>query len=182
MIRRVLRNPVGFVLLGMALALTFAVAMLGVTLPALWPVLLRWHAVAIGVLAIAGAIHALTLRTPVDARRPRDVWRETGPPPDAVPPRIGEIERMIVSAKWSAVDFNARLRPVLWEIAAQRLATHEGLDLGRDPAARARLGEAAWTLLAPRVAVAERRSGGVTPEAVRAVVDQLEAIGGEPRA
>ena len=182
MIGRFVRNPVGFVLVGVALTLTFVVATLGVTLPGLWPALLRWYAVAIGVLAVAGAIRALTLRTPVDARRPRDVWQETGPPPDATPPRIGEIERMVVSAKWSAVDFNARLRPVLWEIAAQRLATHEGLDLGRDPAARARLGEATWTLLAPRGAVADRRSGGVTPEAVRAVVDQLEAIGGGPRA
>lgn len=181
MIGRFVRNPVGFALLSVALSLTFAVVLLGLTLPVLWPLLLRWHAVVLGMLAIVGAIHLLTLRTPVDARRPRGIWWEAAPPPDAAPPRLEEIERMVVSSKWSAADFNARLRPVLWEIAAQRLATREGLDVARDPAARARLGEATWTLLAPRGAVAERRSGGVTPETVRAVVDQLEGIGGGPR-
>jgi hypothetical protein len=63
-------------------------------------------------------------------------------------PELERTERAVLLAASTAFDAHYRLRPILREIAAQRLATRHGLSLDDDVgAARAMLGEEAWELV-----------------------------------
>ena len=71
-----------------------------------------------------------------------------------------------------------RLRPILREIAQQRLATRHGLTLDRDTAAsRAVVGEETWELVRPdREPPDLRYAPGVHAGELRHVVAALERI------
>jgi hypothetical protein len=77
-----------------------------------------------------------------------------------------------------AVDLHVRLRPILREIATQRLTAHRGIDLDTQPdAVRAVLGDEAFELLrADRVAPPDRLAPGIGPAALDRLLDDLERI------
>ena len=86
-------------------------------------------------------------------------------------------------ARWTSprrpsFDLHHRLRPIVREIAAARLARH-GVSLDRQPVrARALLGAQAWELVRPdrEAPVGRSGRGGCSREELRAIVDALEAI------
>jgi hypothetical protein len=92
------------------------------------------------------------------------------------PQRLGELERDVGFALGQAIDVE-RLRPVLREVAAQRLAAH-GIDLDLDPGpAAARLGTELWELVRQDHALPRDRHGpGIEPAALRAIVERLEGL------
>jgi hypothetical protein len=93
-------------------------------------------------------------------------------------PELERTERAVLLAASNAFDVHYRLRPILREIAAQRLATRRGLTLDRDTAAsRAVLGEETWELVHPDREPPHLRFGpGVAAPRLREVVDALERI------
>ena len=94
--------------------------------------------------------------------------------------RLGQLESVASAldlAETSSFDLHNRLRPIVREIAAARLARH-GIALDRQPVrACALLGEQAWELVRPdREWPLGRSDRGCTREELRAIVDALEAI------
>jgi hypothetical protein len=113
--------------------------------------------VAIGALASAALFRAALSGyrpAPVEPlrlrpRRPLDAVR---------PPGLEEVERAVDFAGWNAADLRSRLRPILREVAVQRLQAGPGVDLQRDPtAARRLLGEEGWALVSEEVASPDAR-------------------------
>jgi hypothetical protein len=90
------------------------------------------------------------------------------------PPEVERLERELTMATASSFDLHARLRPVLREIATVRLATR-GARLDDD--GEEILGEELWELVRPgRRPPADRHAAGITPEALREAVEELEAL------
>jgi hypothetical protein len=94
------------------------------------------------------------------------------------PAALIRIERELVLGIESAGHLHTRLRPVLREAAAARLAAKRQIDLEADPrAARDVLGDEAWELLRPdRPEPAARNAPGISRAKLRAIVDVLEDI------
>ena len=94
-------------------------------------------------------------------------------------PDLASLDRLLSLSVANAEDVHARLRPLVAEIARQRLADHTGVRLDADPAAAsALLGEDAWELVRPdRPRPADRRGRGIAPERLHAIVASLERIG-----
>jgi hypothetical protein len=70
-------------------------------------------------------------------------------------------------------------RPLVLEIATQRLADHTGVRIDAAPeAAAAILGPETWELVRPdRERPADRRARGISPQRLHVVVESLERIG-----
>jgi hypothetical protein len=97
------------------------------------------------------------------------------------PPSLPTLEktyRETVLGIARAFDFHVRLRPVLREIARQRLESRRGIELdAQGDAARAALGDEAYELLRPDRPPPERRfDPGVDPPTLHRVLDALERI------
>ena len=93
-------------------------------------------------------------------------------------PELERTERAVLLSASNAFDVHYRLRPILREIAAQRLASRRGLTLDADQAAsRALLGEDTWELVRPEREPPDLRFGpGVPAAELREVVAALERI------
>jgi hypothetical protein len=93
-------------------------------------------------------------------------------------PELERTERAVLLSASNAFDVHYRLRPILREIAAQRLATRRGLSLDGDTAAsRAIVGEETWELVRPDRDPPELRFGpGIAAREFREVVGALERI------
>jgi hypothetical protein len=78
----------------------------------------------------------------------------------------------------SAFHLHVRLRPILREVAAQRLWTRFGVHLDREPhRARELLGGETWELVRPeRPPPRDRLAPGPPPAQLRAVVEELERL------
>ena len=97
---------------------------------------------------------------------------ESSPPAELI-----QLERDVVLGRASALEFHHRLRPLLHEAAAARLAATRGLDIDRDAAARDLLGVEAWDLLRPdRGPPEDRTARGPSIPALEDIVQRLEAI------
>jgi hypothetical protein len=94
------------------------------------------------------------------------------------PPDLVAIERLVILAVATAFDLHYRLRPILREIAAQRLADNRGLRLDRGgPRIERSLGEGLWELVRHDRAGPESRFGpGVRPQDLRRAIERLESI------
>jgi hypothetical protein len=105
---------------------------------------------------------AIEPRTP-DAERPQELTR---------------MEREVALGIDSAFYAHFRLRPLLREIADQRLESRYGATVERPgPEARASLPDDAWELFEPdRTAPRNPHARGLERERLRGIVDALEAI------
>jgi hypothetical protein len=94
------------------------------------------------------------------------------------PPDLERTERLLTLATTTSFDLHYRLRPILREVAEQRLADRRGLRLDSgSPQVRQALGEDLWELVRPdRPAPDHRFEPGLPPDAVARSVEQLEAI------
>jgi hypothetical protein len=139
---------------------------------------LHWSAVA---LAAGGAWLLLRLLrdwTPGPASLPFEAVVKPRRARAAQLPDLEVEERRISFSSWLASDFHARLRPVLREIAGNRLAVHRAVDLELQPeAARGLLGEAAWDALQPGAEPpADRRARGPSLAEIDRMLRALEAL------
>lgn len=93
-------------------------------------------------------------------------------------PELERTERAVLLSASNAFDVHYRLRPILREIAAQRLATRRGLSLDEDlGAAREVVGEETWELVRPdREPPHLRHAAGLPAPQLREVVAALERI------
>jgi hypothetical protein len=92
------------------------------------------------------------------------------------PPSLHRVENAVAFACSRAVDAHMLLRPVLRDIAAQRLSAH-GVDLDSDARAPLMLGPLAWALLRPDAREPSDWSApGLDPAALERVVEALERL------
>lgn len=94
------------------------------------------------------------------------------------PPDLERTERLLTLASTTAFDLHYRLRPVLREIAEQRLADRRGLRLDTGgPKVEQALGHELWEIVRPdRVAPHRRFEPGASPETLARAVERLESI------
>ena len=123
------------------------------------------------VFALARAVGAAV---PLSQPEPSELYRRS----TQRLPELERTERAVFLAASNAFDVHYRLRPILREIAAQRLATRRGLELDRDAeAARAVVGERAWQLVRPDRDPPDLRHGpGIAGDELGEVVAALERI------
>ena len=138
-----------------------------------------WWLVGLSCVTLIAAASILGKLLPIYRRPTRK--RRSGPkiPRPNRPERVIQIERMVISAKWSQREFRARLRPVLAGIAAQRLETYRNIDPKIDPqAAQLMLGEDVWVTLETTVSAPGDDGPGLSVSAVNRIVTKLEGISG----
>jgi hypothetical protein len=160
---------------GLAALATVALVVAVVLLPVAVELSLRAYAVALGGIALALVVSVAGLGPAFGSapiRPPRG-----GPPEAARPDRLWKLENAVDFALTSGFDLHHRLRPLLRQIAAERLA-RTGVDLDGNPErARAILGSEAWELLRPERPRPPRRSPGTTVAALDRVVGAMERCG-----
>lgn len=125
-----------------------------------------------GVLAVQDAFptaRTSALAAALNRRRAPDPHRPHG---------LVAIERLVILAEAASFDLHYRLRPILREIAAQRLADSRGLRLDRGgPQVERVLGEGLWELVRPdRPGPESRFDPGVRPQDLRRAIERLESI------
>ncbi len=127
---------------------------------------------ALGMLGVALAVWLA--RVP-SARRPRQ--RRPAKPRRTLPGDLGAIAELVAGGRSSGADVHRRVRPLMREIAAARLA-RRGIGLDRDPEpARALLGDELWELVrVDRAPPVTRDAPGMTLAQLAALTDRLEAI------
>ena len=96
----------------------------------------------------------------------------------ARPAELVRLEDQVALATVDAGDLHFRLRPLLADVAAHRLATRHGVDVERAPdRARALLGDEAWDVVRPDVSPPSDRLGpGIPTARLEHVVDMLERL------
>lgn len=94
------------------------------------------------------------------------------------PQALEKLERAVALAAVSSFDVHLRLRPVLREIAAHRLAEQRGSDLDRgSPEVREALGDELWDLVRPDREPPDDRFGPGLPLArLSRALERLERI------
>jgi hypothetical protein len=167
--RRALRSGVWAAALG-ALPLLLA----SVFLPGRRALALDLFLLLVASAAVFALVRALAEAAPAPEReapvRPRRLTQSL--------PELERTERAVLLSASNAFDVHYRLRPILREIAAQRLASRRGLTLDADQAAsRELLGEDTWELVRPEREPPDLRFGpGVPAAELREVVAALERI------
>jgi hypothetical protein len=164
-----------------AAVLTLGLILYILVVPTRAALVLRWYLLFVGAIGVIVAIRVIAARYPVLWRSSADRAKDQ-PNLDELPQRIRAINRLVTRAGWDAAGFELELRPILRAIAAQRLLTYRTIDIDKDPAARAILGERVWTLLTPVNLEMARRAKGIDPDGVRVVVEKLEELGASPHA
>jgi hypothetical protein len=133
----------------------------------------------LGALGLAAGVRATRSASP-DVHQP-SLADELADPLDMLPERPAELERLereVYLSLGSSFYLHHRLRPVLREVAANRLLLRHGLDLDRRPDdAKGVLGDVAWSWLRPdRPEPRDRWAPGPPLAELTAVIDALERI------
>ena len=105
---------------------------------------------------------------------------ERGPEKPEEPQTIAELDRigrLVVLGGANEFDLHYRLRPLLRQIAAERLLDHYGVDLDREPdRARSLLGDDLWEVVRPDRQVGRRRGPGLPAAQLAGHVARLEEL------
>jgi hypothetical protein len=128
---------------------------------------------AVGAIALANIVIATREAYPPEESSAIAEALAREPPNPSRPAELDRLERELTMASATAFDLHARLRPLVHEIAAMRLAAN-GVRLqdGEDE-----LGEDLWELVRPdRPAPTDRHASGLPPAALRRVVERLETL------
>ena len=120
------------------------------------------------------AVVACLALLPEGTRAPGGASRPAQPAP---PEQLVRLERLISMSGTSALHVHAYLRPLLAEIASQRLATRgQSLERLSDAAGRDVLGERLWELVRPGRPFPEDRHGpGVASAELSAMLERARA-------
>jgi hypothetical protein len=150
-----------------------AVALL-VTLPGERGLVLDIWFLAVGALALLGALRATVGRLPFEQPSPID----ERPPArtDELPKDLADLENLVAMGAESEFDLYFRLRPRLRRIADAKLRWH-GIDLDASPEEAAEaLGPAAWDVLRPDRPRPDPTARARSLPAITAVADALERL------
>jgi hypothetical protein len=131
-----------------------------------------------GVLLVAGALAAGFGWQLLQAAVPRaePLQRRVAATPTEPPPSLRRVENSVAFSCSRAVDAYMLLRPVLRDIAAQRLSA-QGVDLDTDARAPAIIGPWAWGLARPDLPEpGDWHAPGLDPRALEHVVEALERL------
>ena len=133
----------------------------------------------LGALGLAAGVRATREASP-DVHGPT-LADELADPLDLLPQRPAELERLereVYLSLGTSFHLHHRLRPLLREIAENRLLLRHGLEIDRRPEdARALLGDTAWSWLRPdRPEPVDRWGAGPPITELTAIVDALERI------
>jgi hypothetical protein len=157
-------------------AMTTVALVVAVALGAAQDVALAACILFLGGLALAGRVRDTSAVLPASGDlgeliRRREIREERVP-------QLATLERRFDSGRWSTLDLHHRLRPLVCEIAAARLARGHGVDLDREPErAHALVGPHVWELVRPeRQPPQERLAPGWPPKELWALVEELERI------
>jgi hypothetical protein len=132
------------------------------------------YILVVGGLALVEVVLATRSVYPLEGRSALAAALERDPAEVRRPPEIERLERELTLATTSAFDLHARLRPVLREIAAARLAAR-GRRL--DEHGEHELGEELWELVRPgRVPPHDRHRPGIPPDELRRLIERLETV------
>lgn len=129
---------------------------------------------AVGGLALIDAVVLIREAYPLEppaGRLARALEREEDEPRRL--PELERLERELTMATATSFDLHTRLRPLAREIAASRLAARgDRLEESEEE-----LGEELWALVRPdRPIPSDRHGAGISPQALRGIVDRLEAL------
>lgn len=135
--------------------------------------MIAWELLPVGLAALVGwlAVRRIDPGVPPEALEVTPAATAGG-----VPAALREAQQ-VVAGSARAADLHLRLRPVLREIAAARLA-ERGLGLDRDPvAARRLLGEELWEIVRPgRPRPDEPFADALAPREIARLLSRLEAV------
>lgn len=135
--------------------------------------------IGILVVGIVAAWRVLGRSSAVTAPSPEQFEVELARPaaPSFEIPGLRAIETDLRMAIANAYGRELRLKPIVRELAAWRLARNHGVDLAGSPEAAQRiLGEPLWELVRPAEAFPDFRAAGVPLADVQAGIDRLERI------
>ena len=142
---------------------------------ALW---LDVYLLVLGAIAVFAAVLVTRQAFPLDRGSALAAALEREPREPLRPHELERLEREVTLGTSTAFDLHYRLRPILREVAEQRLADRRGLRLDRGGReAEAALGDELWDLVRPDRPPPEKRwAPGLERDGVRRVVERLEAL------
>lgn len=170
---RVLRSAAaGVVFATLALLAVLALRPVG---PA---VALDGYVLLLGGVLLLALVHVTTESDPDARRSPYEQALEAPLANPERPPELARVEREVALGIANSFYEHFRLRPLLREIAAQRLESRFATDVDRAGGdAREALPEAAWELLdAERKPPRDRHAAGTPLDRLTAIVDALERL------
>jgi hypothetical protein len=105
-------------------------------------------------------------------------WRHEQVPEPPRPEQLVALERLVTLSASSALQVHAYLRPLLVEIAAQRLAAHgQALERLPESVGQELLGDGLWEIVRPSRPFPEDRHGpGIPPDELQAMLETLERL------
>jgi hypothetical protein len=173
-VRRLLSGWTALVVLGLVVF-----AAVSFTLPGRRHIALDVFILFLGALGLAAGVRATRGASP-DVHKPL-LADELADPLDVLPERPAELERLereVYLSLGSSFYLHHRLRPMLREVAANRLLLRHGLDLDKRPEdSKVVLGDTAWSWLrADRPEPRDRWAPGPPLAELTAVIDALERI------
>ncbi len=160
-----------------ALAVTVAVGIAAYVSTGLRSLFVDIYLVAIGGVLLLALVRTTRVKAPPPAQSSFEralTAMRLGPADTGELTLVRELDLSVLSA----FHLHVRLRPVLREIAAQRLRVRYGVDLDREPGrAQELIGAEAWEVVRPqRPPPADRLARGPTVASLDLVVTELEEI------
>jgi hypothetical protein len=156
---------------------TVILAVLIVAIPSRRSLLAGIYVLFLGAIAVGTLVSSFrTLEPEAWVRSPfeRDPEKPRRPPPIA---ELERIDRMVVLGAANEFDLHYRLRPLLRQVAGDRLYGHYGVDLDGDPGrARQLLGEELWELVSADRQVGRRTGPGLPAAELAGHVERLEGL------
>ena len=135
------------------------------------------YVLVVGSLALLTAMLATRQAIPVSTTSAVAEALEREPAEPLRPPDLERTERIVTMAATTAFDLHYRLRPILVEVAEQRLADRHGLSLAADPRSAEALGPELWELVRPdRQPPTKRFAPGLEAATLRTAVQRLEQL------
>jgi hypothetical protein len=136
------------------------------------------YVLLLGAIALFALVEATTESHPDARRSPYEHALEVTTAEAERPPELARLEREVSLAVTSSFYEHFRLRPLLREIAAERVESRFASDLDAPRAeARESLPEDAWLLMdADRPPPLDRHAPGIELGRLRTIVDALERI------
>jgi len=135
------------------------------------------YVLVVGALAVLTAVLAAQRAIPVSTTSAVAEALEREPAEAIRPADLERTERIVTMATSTAFDLHYRLRPMLREVAEQRLGDRRGIRLDVDAEAEEALGDELWDAVQPdRRPPTKRFAPGVEPDTLRASIERLENL------
>ena len=131
----------------------------------------------LGAVTLLALVRATRVAHPGAGRSPFESALRPPKPRSRRPPELVRLEHRLALAATTAFDLHYRLRPVVREIAAERLWAKHAVDLDSEPRrAESLLGERIWELVRPdRPPPPEPFARGLGLRGIEVLVAELEA-------